>query len=160
VKQPPVRAVLMVVLIVAAACGPSLPPTPTRGPLATLAPGVRLRPAEAITVENAPQLASLGNLIGHAATVNQIAFAPAGRWMATRDGAGDALLWDLETDSRPQTLGREDVSHVFFVGTGESLVTISPQHGVRFYTTSTGQMESSASGISDQIVTAAQSVDH
>jgi WD40 repeat protein len=156
-----VRAALLIALVmIAAACGPSIPPTPTRGPLPTLAPGVRLRPGEPITVENAPRLASLGNLIGHDATVNQIAFAPNGRWMATRDGAGDALLWDLDADSRPRTLGREDVSHVFFIGAGESLVTVSPQNGLRFYEAETGQMQSSAPGNPDQTVTAMLSADN
>lgn len=159
-NRQPVRAALLVaVVMLAAACGPRLPPTPTRGPLPTLAPGVRLRPGEPITVDNAPRLASLGNLIGHAATVNQIAFARGGRWMATRDGAGDALLWDLEADSRPHTLSREDVSHVFFVGAGESLVTVSPQNGLRFYDASTGQMQSSAPGNPGQTVAAALSAD-
>ncbi|MCC7206636.1 MAG: hypothetical protein IT323_04980 [Anaerolineae bacterium] len=155
----PARALLFVVLILVAACGPSLTPVPTRGPLPTLAPGVRLRPGEPVSVENAPRLASIGNLIGHSATVNQFAFAPAGRWVATRDGLGDTLLWDLEADSRPLTLSREDASYVFFTGAGESLVTISPEHGLRFYDTSTGQMDSSAPGNPVQTVTAAQSAD-
>lgn len=159
-NRQPVRAGLLVALMMlAAACGPSIPPTPTRGPLPTLAPGVRLRPAEAISVENAPRLVSLGNLIGHNATVNQIAFARGGRWMATRDGAGDALLWDLETDSRPHVLGSEDVSHVYFVGAGESLVTVLPRSGLRFYEAQTGQMQGSAPGNPEQTVAAALSAD-
>jgi WD40 repeat protein len=138
-----------------AACGPTIPATPTRGPLPTLADVPRRPPGAPLTVENIHEIESLGNLLGHGATVNHIAFAPAGRWMLTRDGAGDAMLWDLQAGRRQYVVGRDTVLFAAFGPGAETLLTVSPLDGVRFFRLSDGQLISSAPGNPEQTVQAA-----
>lgn len=71
-----------------------------------------------------------GTLEGHTSSVDLLAFTPDGRTLASADGNGLVLLWDLSDEAKPRRLGElstghsaELVSSLAFAPDGRTLAT-------------------------------------
>jgi len=146
-----------------AACGSTSAtstPRPTKGPFPTLTPGLWRVSNAVITVDNAPQLAPLGNLSGHTDTVNTLAFSANGHSLVSVDAVSRAVVWNLDTGQQRYVIDNKSETRLAFFGPNDaSLITIGVDDTVRFYIPESGSLLSSTPANREGVVSADLSPD-
>lgn len=77
----------------------------------------------------------------HWSRVHQIAWSPAGQYLAALDSYGELAVWDPQTDGRVWTLRSKKPRCFAFVPDGETIITggTDSGYGLRFWNIETGQ---------------------
>ncbi len=128
-------ATLLFALCLLAACVPAPAPTPTpvykttADPTRTVMPKPTplawIAPATAITANNAANLARVGSLVEHGATVNNYSFAHTRPRMLTRDGLGVVWVWDLDTGKPLYKIENPNNGLAFYTPDDSQIVTVN-----------------------------------
>jgi len=128
-------AALLFALCLLAACVPAPAPTPTpvykttADPTRTMMPKPTplawVAPASAITASNAANLARVGSLVEHAATVNNYSFAHKRPRLLTRDGLSEVWVWDLDTGKALYKLANPNSGLAFYTPDDSQIVTVN-----------------------------------
>jgi WD40 repeat protein len=124
---------------------PTARPTRTGVPIPTALPWTPV--ASALNPENVNNIRGVGSLPGHGASVNIWHFAHAKRLLATRDGLGTVIIWNLDDGKQLHRLGASGgVNLAFFTPDDSQIVTTEFGGQIRIYDAADGREVSAITG--------------